>query len=60
MATIANIGAGTGSYEPSNTVVAVEPSTVMIRQRRDGVAPVVAAFFDEVGGDGELVPRSQS
>jgi hypothetical protein len=27
MATVANIGAGTGSYEPSNTVIAVEPAT---------------------------------
>jgi len=31
---VANIGAGTGSYEPSNrSVIAVEPSEVMIRQR---------------------------
>jgi hypothetical protein len=38
MATVANIGAGTGAYEPSNTVIAVEPGTVMIRQRSDGAA----------------------
>lgn len=30
MATVANIGAGTGSYEPAGTVIAVEPSRVMI------------------------------
>jgi SAM-dependent methyltransferase len=48
MATIANIGAGTGSYEPSNTVVAVEPSTVMIRQRRGGAAPVVRAVAEHL------------
>ncbi len=37
---VANIGAGTGSYEPSGrTVVAVEPSVVMIRQRPPGAAP---------------------
>lgn len=38
--TIVNVGAGTGSYEPSNrTVLAVEPSEVMIRQRPAGSAP---------------------
>jgi hypothetical protein len=32
---VVNVGAGTGSYEPRNrTVIAVEPSEVMIRQRR--------------------------
>lgn len=37
---VANIGAGTGSYEPAGrTVVAVEPSDVMIRQRPAGAAP---------------------
>jgi SAM-dependent methyltransferase len=37
---IANIGAGTGSYEPrGRTVIAVEPSGVMIRQRPEGAAP---------------------
>jgi len=36
---VANIGAGTGSYEPSSrTVIAVEPSEVMIRQRPPGAA----------------------
>jgi len=33
-ASIVNVGAGSGSYEPSNTrVVAVEPSQTMMRQR---------------------------
>lgn len=37
---VANIGAGTGSYEPLNrAVIAVEPSEVMIRQRPAGAAP---------------------
>jgi SAM-dependent methyltransferase len=37
---VANIGAGAGSYEPpGRTVVAVEPSDVMIRQRPPGAAP---------------------
>jgi len=48
MATVANIGAGTGSYEPSNTVVAVEPSKVMIRQRNQGAAPVVRAVAEHL------------
>src|SRR3989337_1034831 len=37
---VANIGAGTGSYDPpGRTVIAVEPSEVMIRQRPPGAAP---------------------
>src|SRR2546426_1957960 len=42
--TIVNVGAGAGSYEPSDrAVVAVEPAMTMIRQRRPGGAPVVQA-----------------
>ncbi len=42
--TVVNVGAGTGSYEPSDrSVVAVEPAMTMIRQRRAGSAPVVQA-----------------
>ena len=48
MATVANIGAGTGSYEPSNTVIAVEPSHVMITQRRDEAAPAVRAVAEHL------------
>jgi SAM-dependent methyltransferase len=41
---ILNVGAGTGSYEPTGrTVVAVEPSTVMLSQRSGGSAPAVRA-----------------
>lgn len=37
---VVNIGAGAGSYEPTGrTVVAVEPSEVMIAQRPAGAAP---------------------
>ena len=37
---VVNIGAGTGSYEPpGRTVIAVEPSEVMMRQRPAGAAP---------------------
>jgi SAM-dependent methyltransferase len=48
MATVVNIGAGTGSYEPSNTVVAVEPSHVMITQRRADAAPAVRAVAEHL------------
>jgi SAM-dependent methyltransferase len=42
--TVVNVGAGTGSYEPSDRdVIAVEPSAVMRAQRRAGTAPCVAA-----------------
>ena len=42
--TVVNVGAGTGSYEPRDrTVVAVEPSMTMIRQRDADAAPVVQA-----------------
>jgi SAM-dependent methyltransferase len=41
-ASVVNVGAGTGSYEPANRrVVAVEPSRTMIRQRRTLATPVV-------------------
>jgi SAM-dependent methyltransferase len=43
-APVVNVGAGTGSYEPvDRSVVAVEPSFAMIRQRPTGSAPVVQA-----------------
>ena len=39
-ASVVNIGAGTGSYEPrGRTVIAVEPSEVMIKQRPADAAP---------------------
>lgn len=42
--TVVNVGAGTGSYEPvDRSVVAVEPSLAMIRQRQVGGTPVVQA-----------------
>jgi SAM-dependent methyltransferase len=42
-ATVINVGAGAGSYEPPETVLAVEPSQVMIDQRPPGSAPAVRA-----------------
>ena len=39
---VVNVGAGTGSYEPADrTVVAVEPSGEMVRQRAETAAPAV-------------------
>ena len=38
---VINVGAGAGSYEPVATVLAVEPSAVMIDQRPPGAAPCV-------------------
>ena len=44
---VVNVGAGTGSYEPSGgRVVAVEPSSVMISQRRSAV-PVIQAMLSD-------------
>lgn len=48
MASVANIGAGTGSYEPAATVIAVEPSRVMINQRRPNAAPVIQAVAEHL------------
>lgn len=43
-ASVVNVGAGAGSYEPRDRkLVAVEPSMVMIRQRDRGAAPAVRA-----------------
>ena len=43
---VVNVGAGTGNYEPrdrTTAVIAVEPSSVMVGQRRAGAAPAVRA-----------------
>jgi len=49
-ARVVNVGAGAGSYEPTDRrVVAVEPSSAMIRQRPATAAPVVQ-------GTGEALP----
>jgi SAM-dependent methyltransferase len=43
---VLNVGAGAGSYEPTRTVIAVEPSMVMIAQRPPGSAPCVSAVAE--------------
>lgn len=46
---ILNVGAGAGSYEPiDRRVVAVEPSVVMLAQRRPGAAPAVRAVAEHL------------
>jgi SAM-dependent methyltransferase len=50
--TVLNVGAGTGSYEPTDrTVVAVEPSALMRSQRPAGAAPCVAAAAENLPFD---------
>ena len=47
--TALNVGAGTGSYEPSGLeVTAVEPSAVMRAQRPGGAAPCVDATAESL------------
>ncbi|WP_394622095.1 class I SAM-dependent methyltransferase [Lentzea sp. JNUCC 0626] len=47
--TIADIGAGTGSYEPEGrTIIAVEPSGEMIRQRPPDACPAVRAVAESL------------
>lgn len=48
-ATVANVGAGTGSYESDRcATVAVEPSSEMIGQRPAGAAPAVRGVAEEL------------
>ena len=47
--TVLNVGAGTGSYEPTDRqVTAVEPSTEMMRRRGPTAARVVQAFAESL------------
>lgn len=44
---VVNVGAGAGNYEPTDRqVVAVEPSAMMITQRRAGAGPAVRAIAE--------------
>lgn len=48
-ATVLNVGAGAGAYEPPDRdVVALEPSAVMIGQRPPGAAPAVRGRAEEL------------
>lgn len=47
--TILNVGAGTGSYEPTDRLVtAVEPSIEMIRQRKPGLSEAIQAAAEDL------------
>lgn len=52
---VVNVGAGSGSYEPPETVLAVEPSEVMIAQRLAGLAPAVRATAEAIPLDDRVV-----
>lgn len=43
---VVNIGAGAGAYEPPDTIVAIEPSRVMIGHRPVGSSPAVQAMAE--------------
>ena len=45
---VLNVGAGAGSYEPVGTVAAVEPSSVMVRQRPATAAPAVRGVAESL------------
>ena len=48
-ASVANVGAGAGSYEPQDReVIAIEPSMVMIKQRSPGSARVIQAAAENL------------
>jgi len=47
-ASVVNVGAGAGAYEPPGTVLAVEPSATMIAQRPAGAAPAVQASAEAI------------
>jgi SAM-dependent methyltransferase len=47
--TVVNVGAGTGSYEPTDrVVVAVEPSEEMVKQRPPDAAPCIRAAAERL------------
>ncbi|WP_018179267.1 class I SAM-dependent methyltransferase [Jongsikchunia kroppenstedtii] len=48
MGSVVNIGAGAGSYEPPQTMLAIEPSAVMIGQRPPESAPAVRATAEAI------------
>jgi hypothetical protein len=58
-ATVVNVGAGAGSYEPADRdVTAVEPSQVMIGQRAPGAARAIQAAAESLPfpNDGSTPP----
>jgi SAM-dependent methyltransferase len=59
--TVLNVGAGTGSYEPTDRpVTAVEPSSEMIRKRRSATARAIQASADVLPFDDKSFDASMA
>jgi SAM-dependent methyltransferase len=55
-ASVVNVGAGTGSYEPADrSVLAIEPSEVMIGQRPAGAAPCLQGWAEALPAETDSV-----
>ncbi len=60
-ASVVNVGAGTGSYEPpGRAVVGVEPSEIMIAQRPRGAAPCVRGSAEALPQETKSVEASMT
>jgi SAM-dependent methyltransferase len=60
-ATVVNVGAGAGSYEPRDRwVLAVEPSATMRAQRPPGAAPAIAARAEALPLDDDSVDAAMA
>ena len=58
---VVNVGAGCGSYEPEDReVIAVEPSPVMIAQRRSGSAPAVGGVAERLPLENDSVDAAMA
>ncbi|HWI96897.1 MAG TPA: class I SAM-dependent methyltransferase [Solirubrobacterales bacterium] len=58
---VANIGAGTGSYEPRDReVIAIEPSSLMIAKRPEGAAPALQGTAEALPLDEQSVDAAMA
>jgi ubiquinone/menaquinone biosynthesis C-methylase UbiE len=58
---VVNVGAGAGSYEPTDReVIAVEPSPVMIAQRPEGAAPALEGVAEALPLDDKSVDAAMA
>jgi ubiquinone/menaquinone biosynthesis C-methylase UbiE len=59
--TVLNVGAGTGSYEPTDrSVIAVEPSREMIQKRSSAAARAIQASADDLPFDDKSFDASMA
>jgi methyltransferase family protein len=59
--TVLNVGAGTGSYEPTDRwLLAVEPSATMRAQRPPGAAPAIVARAEQLPLDDDAVEAAMA